>query len=123
MNKTKTKKLASKDALFVAAKTISVEPRLKDKIMVLPAMFSDILLGRWGKERSARRTMMFALLAVLYVVSPLDILPELLLTIPGMLDDAIIATWAATSVVGMASEYLSENEEPTIIYAQATRLT
>ena len=40
-----------------------------------------------------RGRLLIMVLAVVYIISPIDLLPEAFLTLPGMLDDAGIAAW------------------------------
>ncbi|MEI2827340.1 MAG: DUF1232 domain-containing protein [Dermatophilaceae bacterium] len=45
-------------------------------------------------------------LAVVYIVSPIDLLPEAFLTLPGMMtDDAGIAAWLIAALFGATTAY------------------
>ena len=57
-------------------------------------------------------------LALLYLVSPVDLLPEAILTIPGLLDDAAVAVWLVAGLVSAADDYLGTSYVPQ--YATAT---
>ena len=73
------------------------------RIASIPAMVRDTLLGRWhglGRSRLA-----LLVLGVAYVVSPVDLLPEVLLTIPGLADDAIVAAWVAAALLAATGDY------------------
>lgn len=62
---------------------------------------------------------MFAMiLATAYLVSPVDLLPEAILTLPGLLDDAAVAMWLIAALVSATDDYLGTSYQP--IYAQAT---
>ena len=43
--------------------------------------------------------------ALVYIVSPIDVLPEALLTIPGLMDDAAVAAWLIASLMGATTAY------------------
>ncbi len=86
------------------------------RLAAVPRMLRDTMAGRYvglGKGR------MFAmLLATLYLVSPVDLLPEAILTLPGLLDDAAVAMWLIASLVSATDDYLGTSYQP--IYAHAT---
>ena len=44
-------------------------------------------------------------LALLYIVSPIDLLPEALMTIPGLADDAAVAAWLVAATFGATTAY------------------
>jgi len=45
--------------------------------------------------------------ALLYVVSPIDLVPELLLPILGLGDDALVISWIAASLINETESFLS----------------
>ncbi|HYO17854.1 MAG TPA: YkvA family protein, partial [Dermatophilaceae bacterium] len=45
-------------------------------------------------------------LALLYVVSPIDLLPELLLPFVGLGDDAVVISWIAASLINETESFL-----------------
>ena len=69
----------------------------------IPRMVRDVLRGDFDGLSRGRLLMM--LLAVLYIVSPVDLLPEAILTIPGLADDAAVAAWLVASLLGATSAY------------------
>ena len=69
----------------------------------IPRMVRDVLRGDFDGLSRGRLAMM--LLAVLYIVSPVDLLPEAILTIPGLADDAAVAAWLVASLLGATSAY------------------
>jgi len=69
----------------------------------IPRMVRDVLRGDFDGLSRGRLVMM--LLAVLYIVSPVDLLPEAILTIPGLADDAAVAAWLVASLLGATSAY------------------
>lgn len=98
-------------------------PGLSTKISTMPMMIKDVVTGRWGKGTNARSSLLLAAGAFLYLLSPIDILPEAILLFPGFLDDAAIAVFATSRLLATTEDYMAENgyrEEP--IKVKATRL-
>ena len=69
----------------------------------IPRMVRDVMSGRF--DGIGRRRLLIMVLAVVYIVSPIDLLPEAVLTIPGMLDDAGIAAWLVAALFGATTAY------------------
>jgi uncharacterized membrane protein YkvA (DUF1232 family) len=66
-------------------------------------MVRDVLLGRWNGVTRGKVALMG--LALLYIVSPIDVLPEAVLTIPGLADDALVAAWLVSAVLAATGSY------------------
>ena len=77
-------------------------PPLSKRMAALPRMFWYTITGRYdGFGR------LFAIsLATLYVASPIDLFPEAVLLLPGLLDDALIAAWIAGAVLSETERFL-----------------
>jgi uncharacterized membrane protein YkvA (DUF1232 family) len=73
------------------------------RLASIPRLVRDVLSGRYNGL--SRRRLLLMLLGVVYVVSPVDLLPEALLTIPGLADDAAVATWLVASALGATTAY------------------
>jgi uncharacterized membrane protein YkvA (DUF1232 family) len=73
------------------------------RVASIPRLVRDVLLGRY--DGLGRGRLLLMALAVLYVVSPVDLLPEAFLTIPGLADDAAVAAWLVASLLGATSAY------------------
>jgi uncharacterized membrane protein YkvA (DUF1232 family) len=73
------------------------------RVASIPRMVRDVLTGDY--DGLSRRRLLLMLGAVLYIVSPVDLLPEAILTIPGLADDAAVAAWLVASVLGATSAY------------------
>ena len=69
----------------------------------IPRMVRDVLRGDF--DGVSRGRVLLMVLAVLYIVSPVDLLPEAILTIPGLADDAAVAAWLVASLLGATSAY------------------
>ena len=86
----------------------------------IPRMVRDVLRGDFDGLSRGRLLMM--VLAVLYIVSPVDLLPEAILTIPGLADDAAVAAWLVASLLGATSAYrlwengqVSTSDDPRVV--------
>ena len=78
------------------------------RLRALPAMVGAVLSGRWqgvGKLQLAGYAA-----ALLYVVSPLDFVPELLLGPFGLADDVAVAALAVTGLVRGVDAWLTDCE-------------
>ena len=86
----------------------------------IPRMVRDVLKGDYDGLSRGRLLLMVG--AVLYIVSPVDLLPEAILTIPGLADDAAVAAWLVASVFGATSAYrmwenghLAASDDPNVV--------
>jgi uncharacterized membrane protein YkvA (DUF1232 family) len=78
-------------------------PTLGQRLSVLPRMFARTLTGRYdGFGR-----LLLVIGAAAYIVSPLDLLPELVMGPFGLADDAIIATWLAGAVLAETERFMA----------------
>lgn len=75
--------------------------KVKEDLKLLSAYISDIVHGRY-KDYS-RSSLTLAVAAVLYVVSPLDLMPDLLPV--GFIDDVAIVTWALSRLTDEMTHY------------------
>jgi uncharacterized membrane protein YkvA (DUF1232 family) len=78
------------------------------RVAAFPRLVRDVLLGRYDGVSRGKLLMMVA--AAIYIVSPIDVLPEALLTIPGLADDAVVAGWLLASVLGGTAAYVAWQE-------------
>lgn len=77
-------------------------PSLGRRLAALPRMIAATLRGEY--DGGLRLAMMVA--AAAYVVSPIDLVPEALLTIFGLADDALMISWLAGSVLAETERFL-----------------
>jgi hypothetical protein len=77
-------------------------PSLGTRLAALPRMIKAT--GRGEYDGGLRVALMAA--ATAYVVSPIDLVPEAFLTIFGLADDALMATWLAGSVLAETERFL-----------------
>ena len=87
------------------------------RLAAVPRMLRDTLNGSYDGLGRGRIFAMF--LALAYLVSPIDLVPELFLTIPGLMDDAAIAVWLLAATLTSADDYLDATA-PQPVYATAT---
>ena len=71
--------------------------KVKEDLLLLKDYISDIVHGQY--KDYGKRGLMLAVAAIIYVISPLDIIPDIIPT--GFLDDATIVAWA---IVQLSSE-------------------
>jgi uncharacterized membrane protein YkvA (DUF1232 family) len=86
----------------VRAREVEVDPRgasgVRDALLLLPDL--TVLAGRLLRDpRVPRGSKLLALLGVSYVLSPIDLLPGLLLGPIGLVDDAIVVSAALSRML------------------------
>ncbi len=79
-------------------------PSLAVRFGALPRLLRATLDGRYGGTSLLRLAGMAA--AVVYIVSPVDLLPESVLLLAGLTDDAVAATWLVSSVIQETERFL-----------------
>lgn len=77
-------------------------PSLGTRLAALPRMIRATSRGEY--DGGLRVALMAA--ATAYVLSPLDLVPEAFLTIFGLADDVLMATWLAGSVLAETERFL-----------------
>ncbi|HEX5542108.1 MAG TPA: YkvA family protein [Micromonospora sp.] len=93
-------------AFRALARTLTVGarggPSLGKRLVALPRMIKATLRGRY--DGGVRLALMTG--AIAYVVSPVDLMPELFLAVFGLADDVVMATWLAGSVLAETERFL-----------------
>ena len=87
----------------VRAGTKPGTPSLLERVRLLPAMLRDAAAGRFPMLSRSRLAVL--LLGVLYVVSPVDLVPESALMLLGMTDDVLVAGWVVAALLDAAGDY------------------
>lgn len=77
-------------------------PSLGRRLSALPRMFWYTVTGRY--DGIGRLFLITA--AAAYVVSPIDLFPEAVLLLPGLIDDAFVVTWMAGAILAETERYL-----------------
>jgi uncharacterized membrane protein YkvA (DUF1232 family) len=80
------------------------EPGVGDRLRAVPRLVSATLSGRYQGTTPRRLGLM--VLAVVYVVSPIDVLPDVL-PILGLADDAMVVAWLAGAVLNETGDFLT----------------
>lgn len=106
-------------ALFRALRPGS--PGILRRIGALPRMIKASLKGEY--DAGFRLFLMAA--ASLYVISPLDAIPELFLGIFGLIDDAFVVTWLAGTLLSETERFLEwekgKGRGPQVIVGQVIK--
>jgi len=79
-------------------------PGLGARLSSVPRLVRATLRGDYAGTSSGRLLAIFA--ALLYVISPIDLLPELVLPFLGLGDDALVISWVAASVINETEMFL-----------------
>ncbi len=77
-------------------------PSLGERLAALPRMIRATARGEY--DGGLRLALMTA--ATAYIVSPVDLLPEIPLAVFGLADDAVMITWLAGSVLAETERFL-----------------
>ena len=100
-------------ALFRAFKPGT--PGLGRRIGAMPRMIRASMRGEYDGG-----TRLFAMAAAaVYIVSPIDLIPELFTLFIGLIDDAFVATWLAGALLSETERFLEwERRRATVIPGQ-----
>lgn len=79
-------------------------PGLGERLSALPRMARAILTKRYRGVDGTQLLMMLA--AVGYVISPIDLMPEAVLFIAGLGDDALVVGWLAVTIINATDDFL-----------------
>ena len=77
---------------------------LTQRLRALPRLLAQALRGSYGDWDRGRG--MAVVVGLLYVVSPVDVVPEALLGLFGLADDALVAAWLAGAVLSEVDHFL-----------------
>ena len=89
-------------ALWSALRASRGGPPLRARLHALPRMVGATLTGRYD----GRARLFGMVLAVVYIVLPVDLVPELLLGPLGLIDDSFVAVWLAGAVLSETERFL-----------------
>lgn len=85
-------------------------PPVSEQLLAVPRLVTATLRGQYpGMDRS-RLLLMGVALA--YVVSPVDLMPEALMLLVGMGDDAFVLSWLAGAVLVETERFLAWEGDP-----------
>jgi uncharacterized membrane protein YkvA (DUF1232 family) len=117
-----TKRVAALTALWGALRTARRpgSPGIGAHLSAVPRMLAAGLTGRYPGMSKSRVAL--AIVGVLYVVSPVDFMPEILLGVLGLGDDALVLAWVAGSVLAETDAFLRwEAERRRVVVGQVVR--
>lgn len=98
-------------ATAVRTATRPGSPGVSERLMSLPRLFAATFRGDYAGTTRGRLLMVLG--AVAYVVSPIDLIPELALSVFGLADDAVVVSWIAATVVNETESFLAwERQKP-----------
>ncbi len=81
---------------------------LTQRLRAVIPMLRDTVTGRW--PGAPRGRILAGVLGIAYVVSPVDVLPELLLGPFGIADDLALAAMAVAALLSSAEDYLDAQD-------------
>jgi len=113
---------ASRFAVFgaVAAALRGVRhggPGLGERVRAIPRMVSATLHGRYRGMGIGRLASLA--LGLVYILSPVDILPELLLPLIGLGDDLVVLTFVVSGLLAETEEFLAWERAQGLLRQQA----
>ncbi len=77
-------------------------PSLGARFSALPRMLGATLRGRYD----GRGRVLGMILAALYIISPIDLIPEAFFAFFGLADDAFVAVWLAGALLSETERFL-----------------
>lgn len=98
-------KMIAAAASLVRASTRPGAPGLVERANAVPRLIRATLDGSYTGTTAKRLALVAA--AVVYVLSPVDLLPEMLLPVLGAADDAVVIGWAIKAFVEETDRFLS----------------
>ena len=99
---------------FVRGQSRQGAPSLTTRISAFPRLISAVMSGRWYGLGKGRLALMG--LAVLYLFSPVDLVPEGLLLAIGLVDDVVVVSWLAGSALDATERFVAwEGTEPQVV--------
>jgi uncharacterized membrane protein YkvA (DUF1232 family) len=79
-------------------------PGVGERVRALPRMVGDAVSGRYAALGRSRLAMLA--LALAYLVSPVDIVPEAFIPLLGLTDDGVVALWLAGAFLADTERFL-----------------
>jgi uncharacterized membrane protein YkvA (DUF1232 family) len=113
-----TRRVAAFSALWraVAQSRRPGTPGLGERLRALPRMARGSVTGRYPELSRGRVGLI--VLALAYMVSPVDLVPELLLPLLGVVDDAVVALWLGGAFLAETERFLAwERQQPAVVDA------
>ncbi len=80
-------------------------PSLSSRLSALPRLIRSVLRGEY--QGMPRTRLVGAALALAYVLSPIDLVPEAVLPLVGLADDAVVIAWLAAALNQETASFLN----------------
>jgi uncharacterized membrane protein YkvA (DUF1232 family) len=88
-------------------------PTLTERVHAAPRMVGGALSGRYAALGRTRLALLG--LALAYIVSPVDLVPEAFVPLLGLADDGVVALWLAGAFLAETDRYLAwERDRPAV---------
>jgi uncharacterized membrane protein YkvA (DUF1232 family) len=88
-------------------------PDLGERLHAVPRMVGDALAGRYAALGRGRLALLS--LALAYLVSPIDLVPEAIVPLIGLADDGVVALWLAGAFLAETDRFLTwERSRPIV---------
>lgn len=84
---------------------------VREQLAATPRMVAMALSGRYPGLTRGRLGLL--VLGLLYVLSPVDLLPEAALMLVGLTDDAVVVAWLAGTLLSEVDAFLDWEQGPT----------
>lgn len=91
-------------------------PGLGERLRAVPRMVGAALSGTYGGMGKGRLALLAG--ALVYLVSPVDLMPEMVLGLLGLGDDAVVALWLGGALLVETDRFLTwERARPRVVEA------
>ncbi len=115
-------RLRRRNALIAFARAFKPgSPGVGRRLAALPRMIKATIKGEY--DGGLRLALM--VLASLYIISPLDALPEMFFLVFGLIDDAFVVTWLTGMILSETERFLewekAKGRGPSVIQAAPVR--
>ncbi|MDN5932197.1 MAG: DUF1232 domain-containing protein [Pseudonocardia sp.] len=111
-----TRRVAALTALWRAVTQGSRRgsPGLGDRVRALPRLAVAAVTGRYPE---ALGRLALLVLGLAYLISPVDLVPEAVLGLIGLVDDAVVALWLGGTFLAETDRFLAweQRSRPTVI--------
>jgi len=94
-------------------------PGLGDRLAAVPRMVREAVSGRYAALGRGRLALLA--LGLAYLISPVDLVPEAVIPLLGLVDDGVVALWLAGAFLAETDNYLRwERSQPVIVEGEAS---
>ena len=95
-------------------------PGLGERLRATPRMVRDALSGRYAALGRTRLALLG--LALAYLISPVDLVPEAVVPLLGLADDGVVALWLAGAFLAETDRFLAwERSRPVVVEGAVRR--